>query len=157
MPDFIGSIMVFTVIIVIFFSSWNSIVSDQIEFEEGDEMRVQGKQTLTFLITTSGYPEGWNSSNVEILGFAQPDHVLQEEKLEEFDNISYSRQKDLLQAPEYKLEIRNSSDIIQMNGESLEFGRDPADPETVVPFTRTVRVNDSGDLKTAEVNYIVWK
>lgn len=105
MPDFVGSIMVFAVLIVMFFFSWNSIVFDQTAFEEGDEMRVQGKQTLTFLISTPGYPEGWSSSNVEIPGFAEPDHVLQQEKLEEFDEIGYDRQTDLLQAPDFYLRV----------------------------------------------------
>ncbi|MFB6292127.1 MAG: hypothetical protein ABEI58_01900, partial [Candidatus Nanohaloarchaea archaeon] len=120
MPDYMGSLLVFGIILTIFLSSWNSVLNDQTEFKQEEDMRFQGTYTTTFLVSTPGYPNDWNSSNVMIPGFARPDHVLQEEKLEEFHDISYEKQARLLKAENFYLEIVDSEGP---KGESL--GRGP--------------------------------
>ncbi len=156
MPDYLASIVVFGLILTVFLASWNSVLDDQTEFEEEDEMRFQGTYTATFLISTPGYPENWNSSNVLIPGFAEPDHVLQAEKLEEFHDIGYDRQSRLLKAEEYYMKIYNDTGILESGGQKLEYGQNYSDAETVVPFTRTVQVNLSGRMEDAKLRYIVW-
>lgn len=157
MPDYMGSLLVFGIILTIFLSSWNSVLNDQTEFKQEEDMRFQGTYTTTFLVSTPGYPNDWNSSNVMIPGFARPDHVLQSEKLEEFRDISYERQSRLLKAEEYYLKIYNETGIISSGGQKLEYGKNYSDASTVVPFTRTVQVNLSGRMETAKLRYVVWR
>lgn len=157
MPDFLGSILVFALLITLFFSAWNSVLSDQTEFKQEDEMRLQGRHTTTFLVSTRGDPEDWNSTNVRIPGFARPDQVIQAEKLEEFRDIDYERQKDLMKAENFYLAIRNSSMVVKYKGDELEFGKNYSDGETVIPFTRNVRLNRSGKISSAKLRYVVWQ
>lgn len=107
MPDYIASILVFGILLGMFLSAWNSVISDQVRFTEEERMRTQAVHTSTFLVSTPGYPENWEDTgvDVEIPGFARPDHVLQQEKLEAFDSLDYREQRSLLQAPDFQLKI----------------------------------------------------
>lgn len=105
MPDYMGSILVFGILATIFLHSWNSVLQDQTRFSQEEEMRFRGFHTTVFLVSTPGYPEDWNSSNVEIPGFADPSHVIQSSKLEEFRDLSYSEQTRLLEAEEFYMEV----------------------------------------------------
>ncbi len=161
MPDYIGSILVFSVLITIFLTSWNAVLSNQTEFDTEADMRRQARYTTTFLVTTPGYPEDWNSSTVQIPGFARPDNVLQGEKLDRFHNLSYEDQRRLLKAPEFYLEVRNDTGTLEFKSEKLEYGSNYSAPgagaETIIPFTRRVQVNLSGNMQTANLRYTVWE
>ncbi|MDY6774124.1 MAG: hypothetical protein SVS85_02890, partial [Candidatus Nanohaloarchaea archaeon] len=80
MPDYLASVVVFGILITMFLSSWNAVLSNQTVFAQGEQMRFSGLHTTTFLVSTPGYPENWEDPGVEVVvpGFASPDHVLQE-------------------------------------------------------------------------------
>lgn len=159
MPDFMAGLMVFAVIISIFLFAWNSVVSDQSQFSAEDEMRSDAHYTTAFLVSTPGYPEDWNSSDVKIPGFATDDNIISDEKLKEFRDLSYSKKARLLEAQQFNLTFRNSSSIIDLDGQPLSFGRNYVEenPPTVVPVTRNVLVNKSGELVESEMEYVVWQ
>lgn len=159
LPDFLASFLVFAVILTIFLSSWNSLLEDQVQFDTEDKMRLQGRYATLFMVTTSGYPENWESPSKEVVipGFAEPDNMLQKDKLLAFKDISYSRQKDLLQAREFNLTVKEGNSVMSIDGEKMAFGSSYKDAETVIPFKRTVQVNDSGEISTARLRYVVWK
>ncbi|MFB6193189.1 MAG: hypothetical protein ABEK00_02970 [Candidatus Nanohaloarchaea archaeon] len=159
MPDFLASMLVFGVILSIFVSSWNTVLSNQTEFEGEEQMRFRGLHTTTFLVSTPGYPVNWEepSKDVAVPGFAEPDHLLQEDKLKAFRELSYDRQREVLQARNFYLVVRNESGVIEMNGDKLVYGRDYSNASTVVPFTRSVQVNVSNEILNAEMRYIVWR
>lgn len=115
LPDFLFSAAIFAVIAAVFLFSWNTIISNQ-QPSRADAMRESAIYTTTFLVSTSGYPEDWNASTVEIPGFATDDNFLQSGRIEEFSKISYSRQKNLLKADKFLLEFRDDGSVI--NGES---------------------------------------
>lgn len=158
-PDYVASLLIFGIILSIFLSSWNSVLSSQRSPVLEENMMSQAAHTTTFLVSTPGYPDNWekNGVKVQIPGFAEPDHVLQGSKFEEFRSIGYERQKRLLQAPEYYMSVENDTHILELNGNKLEFGKDYSGADTVVPVTRNVQVNISGDMKTARLKYVVWK
>jgi hypothetical protein len=158
MPDFMASILIFGIILTIFLSSWNSVISSQTDDVSMESESVQASHTTSFLVTTPGYPSNWQKSSVdvEIAGFANPDHMLQESKLEEFRDLSYSEQKKLLQAEDYYMTVRNESGIIEMNGAPLEFGTDYSDAAKVVPVKRSVQLNASNKIQEAQLVYVVW-
>ncbi len=156
MPDYLASLLVFGLLITIFLHSWNSVLQNQTQFEEEEEMRLTGSHTTVFLVSTPGYPEDWNKSSVQIPGFAENDQVLQEEKLEEFRNLSYSRQKELLNPEEFYMSIRNESGIISSDEGELESGNNYSGADIAIPFTRTVQLNLSENIETAERRYVVW-
>lgn len=159
MPDYLASLTVLAVLVVIFLSSWNAVISNQAEFSQEKQARLQAERTTSFLVSTPGHPESWeeNPSNVNIVGFASSDHVLQWEKLDAFGDLSYDRQRALLQTQNFYLVLENESGILEANGDVAEYGISHDGARTVVPMSRNVQVNVSGDMKTAKLNYVVWR
>lgn len=152
MADFLASLAIFSVITGVFLFSWNGVVSNQVE-SGAESMRTEARYTTTFLVSTSGYPENWNSSNVEVPGFASSDNFLQENKISRFSRLSYERQKRLFKAENFYLEFsRNGTPI-----EGYSFGIKPENASIVTPVNREILLNTSGGVKDAEMRYIVWK
>ena len=140
-------------------TSWNTVVSNQNIFSQEEEMRRQASQTTAFLVSTPGFPEDWenDSVDVEIPGFADPDQVLQGEKLEEFGELSYDTQRSLLKAENFNLSVRNESGVIGLSWGEPSYGRSYEGAETIISFRRNVRVNSSNGMKSAELKYVVWR
>lgn len=158
MPDFMASIVVFGLILTVFLSSWNMVLSSQTEDVSQKTATIQAAHTSSFLISTPGYPDNWeqDSVDVEIVGFAEPDQLVQSSKLEAFRNLDYSEQRELLQTSNYYMSIENDTGVLSMNGEPLEFGNSYSDASTVIPNTRNIRLNNSGQIQEARLNYVVW-
>jgi hypothetical protein len=156
MPDFLASLAVFAIVVSIFLFSWNAVVSNQGDFSQSESMRTEAYYTATFLVSTSGYPDDWNSSTVEVPGFASSDNIIETEKLSRFRNLSYSDQKLLLQAPDYRLVFRNNSQILRLNGEPLDYGVEPSNSSNVIVIDRNVQLNYENREENAEMRYIVW-
>lgn len=137
MPDFLGSLLVFSVVLSIFLFSWSSVQSNQQNFNAEKEMRQDAIYSSTFLVSTPGYPENWTSENVQIPGFATQDNVLSIRKIKEFQKLSYNKQKVLLQATEFSLNISLSeSDRV------ISYGKYSKNASTVVPVSRSVALNE---------------
>lgn len=158
MPDYLASIVVFGVLLTIFLSSWNSVLNNQTEFKREDQMRFRGTHTTTFLVSTPGYPRDWEETgkDLRIPGFANPDHLLQSDKLEAFRDLDYKQQKEVLQAREFYMSVRNETDVLELNGQELVYGKNYSNADTVIPFTRSVQVNLSGKIVNAKLEYVVW-
>lgn len=158
MPDFFASLLIFTVVISVFIGSWNSIINNQTEFSEEKMITDQVVHTTTFLVATPGYPDNWeNSGPVEIPGFAEQDHILSEDKLQDFRTLSYTEQSRLLQVQNYYMKIYNESGIIESGGSDLEYGSDYSSAETRIPLERNVIVNKSGKLVDGKLRFVAWR
>ena len=158
MPDFMGSLLVFTVILSIFLFSWNSVQGNQSDFDVEDEVRRNAYYTTTFLVSTPGYPEDWTNETVDIPGFAAgSDNVLSRDKLREFRNLSYDDQKSLLDGRDFHLTFRKNGTLLQLDSEDLEYGKKPVNASLAVPVTRNVLIEGSGSMEDAEMKYVVWQ
>lgn len=157
MPDFLASLAMFGVVVSIFLFSWNTVISNQGDFSRSETMRTEAYYTATFLVSTPGYPDDWNSSTVEIPGFASSDNILEHEKLSEFRDLNYRQQKLLLQASEFHLIFRNSTGRIELDGRPLEYGQEPVGPSNTVVINRNVLLSLPGSTKEAEMRYVVWE
>lgn len=156
LPDFLTSAGIFAVIAAVFLFSWNTVVMNQ-QTSPAGPMQDSARYTTTFLVSTPGYPEDWNSSNVEIPGFASDDNFLQVEKIQEFSNISYERQRELMTAENFRLVFRDSGEVVEADGENLSIGKKPGNASTIVPVSRSVLLNTSGGVRDVEMQYIVWR
>lgn len=154
MGDFLASIAIFSFITAIFLFSWNGIVSNQAE-KPSENMRVDARYTTTFLVSTEGYPEDWNSSTVEVPGFASSDNFLEEEKIVEFSEMDYKKQRILLNAENFYLGFRNETGGVVNS--SYVSGKEPVNASTVTPVKRDVIINGSGGEVDAEMQYISWR
>ena len=159
MPDYFASLLVFAVVIAVFIGAWDTRVSSQDRFTRQDTFREQAVHTSSFLVSTPGYPENWenDTENVTIVGFAKEDHLLDPEKLEEFRSFSYIKQANLLQVPNFQMNIHNETHNLSLNGNDLVFGQDFSDAETVVPFERNIVLNKTGQRVEGKLRLIVWE
>lgn len=122
MPDFLASIAVFAAIASVFLFSWNSVIANQGQFADTDNLRTEAHYTTTFLVSTPGYPDNWTHETVEIPGFATKDNLLQQNKIEEFSKLTYEQQKRLFTVEDFYLSfsINGSSE-----GSSEKLGSGP--------------------------------
>lgn len=156
MPDFMASLTIFAVLIAVFLFSWNSIVSGG---SQNSAEMLQARHTSTFLVSTEGYPQNWEKDSVEVKipGFAEKDHVMSAEKLREFREKSYDRQKELLQASDFYMELRNDTTVLELDGADITYGKDYENASQIYPIRRSVLYNKSGDLVDAKLVYITWE
>lgn len=143
--DFLVSVSVFGVMASVFLLSWNSMVDAQIDgFEDRDNFE-QGERTVQQLITDS--TEDWNDPNK--VGLAQNPYILNSSQINEFDSLSHNQQISLLQAQNFSLTIESST-------QSYNIGH-PPNGDTVLPYRRTVLIDNNGSVEKAEVEYIKWR
>ena len=158
MPDFMGGILVFSIVITIFIFSWNSVELNQQKFAVEDQIRQDAYYTTTFLVSTKGYPGNWNNSSVDIIGLASDsDNVVSVNKLRELRKISYDRQKRLLGVRNFNLVFSNQTEVIELDSKDLEYGKKPVNASTVIPLRRNVLIDKPSGSVDAEMRYIVWR
>lgn len=148
-PDFLTSVVILGVMLSVFLVSWNSIVDAQITDQRDQELYYQGERTMKNMLNSPGSPENWNSSNVEVLGFAERPHVLNESKIEMFESMSSSKKKSLLTAIGFNLKIVGDEVI-------YDIGQTP-NASQVFGFRRDALLNRSGELERVEVRYATWR
>ncbi len=111
MTDFMASVAIFGIIIMLFMTMWSLGVDSQTSFDQEDMLRKQAERTADFMATTEGYPSNWEEPGVEprIPGFAESDNILSAEKIKAFGNLSYEERKTLTKTQNFTLEFRNSN------------------------------------------------
>ena len=99
--DFVASVTVFFLVLTVLFFTWEYTTfqnTDQMIF---NEMENKALMLSDPLIRTRGLPEYWNDSNVEILGLASEENVLNESKLLILVGMDYGNVKSLLGISSY--------------------------------------------------------
>ncbi len=97
--DFVTSIVVFMVAFIPLFFIWtyvNTQSQQQILFDQVETLTLSISDSL---IRTKGFPEGWNTSNVNLMGLASEENVLNSTKVSYFfamGNSEYNRTKAIL-------------------------------------------------------------
>lgn len=97
-----ASIVVFLLIVNISLITWNVAERNTVMFTEERDMRDRASRIVSLISRTSGHPENWNASDVEIVGVADPSHIVQEDKLNELEKMSYQKQKQKLRVRDYE-------------------------------------------------------
>lgn len=130
------------------------MISNQGQLSDSQNMRTEARYTTTFLVSTSGYPEDWNSSNVEIPGFAIEDNILDAGKLREFRDISYEDQSLLLRAKNFNLTFFSDGQISELGAKQLSFGKKvERNSSTVVSIQRDILIEGiEGDRKNGLIH-----
>jgi len=127
MPDFLASVLVFSVVLSLFLFSWNSVTAPE---TDGSQIQRNAHYTSTFLVSTPGYPENWTSDNVQIPGLAVRDNVVSSRKLRRFSEIPQQRRRRLLGARNYFINM--SFDRLPIAFDKLEYGTPPPEDASAV-------------------------
>jgi hypothetical protein len=119
--------------LVIYFEYVNNLSQE----EESDltEMMISAKTTSNNLMS-SGYPDNWNQSNVEIVGITD-DRRINQSKIEKFYNMSHDSTKPKFGISEnYYIYLQNrNGQKISINGKNYS-GKEPANPTKLVKLDR---------------------
>lgn len=138
--DFVTSLVLFFLVLIPVFFIWNYINIQNMEQKTFDEIETLALIVSDSLIRTKGIPENWNSSNVNVIGLADEENVLNSTKVSNFlsmGNSAYSLTKNTLIG---KYDFFFS--ITDLNGTQYgTIGSKPAD-KTVVPVERYCLYDD---------------
>lgn len=150
--DFIGSAFIFIILLNIGFMAWNTAYDQQSRFTEQKMMRQEAFQTSRLLVRTPGHPPNWTSSDVKIVGLAEPDHVIQESKLEELDSMGYDQARAALG-------LGRTEFLLNVTSESYEksIGLEPSNPENLVVEDYPVLVNTTNVFERGRLRLVLWE
>jgi hypothetical protein len=138
--DFITSVIVFLIVLIPLLFVWSYI-----NVQNEQEIRMNDIESLALsvsdaLIRTKGFPEGWDASNVETMGLASEENVLNDTKVSYFvtmGNNEYNRTRAILTGS-YDFFFN----LTDLNGSSYgTIGSKPADRITV-PIERYCLYNE---------------
>lgn len=151
LTDLVASVAVFSIFVMAFGVMWNTAIE---EFEDGTVDYDRGGRTFN-LLTTEGYPEDWNSSNVEVPGL-YTDGNLNETKLLRLDNFTASEMRQLLRAQQYliKAEYLNGT-LKEKNGRKLRVNSSSIPDDRSVYTYRETSLTAS-DKKRIKLIYLMW-
>lgn len=138
--DFVASLVIFLLVLIPLLFVWNYINIQNMEQRTFDEIETLALKVSDSLIRTKGIPENWNSSNVNVIGLASEENVLNFAKVSEFiymGNNEYTLTKNILIG---KYDFFFS--ITDLNGTQYgTIGNKPAD-RTIVPVERYCMYNE---------------
>ena len=162
--DFTVSIALFLFLIVGCAIVWNTTVGKYARFRDNQFMQEKIFSVSDALIRTPGYPQEWDSANVRLIGLSEGEsNVLNKSKLLEFKNVDYSVAKNMwgLSGYEYYAKFTDSEgDLISLDGSALEYGNNSfisSGKKDLLPLTRLVLINESGNITRAALTFVIWR
>ncbi|RLI96216.1 MAG: hypothetical protein DRO99_04875 [Candidatus Aenigmatarchaeota archaeon] len=147
--DFTASIVVFLSVVAVFIFAWGYISTEMqnsvvILNAERDALALSDS-----LIRISGEPDDWDAGNVEVIGLADEEHVLNSTKLVRFASIGYGKAKALMGIGDYGFHFS----VLTPNGTSVfSTGLYPQNASVVVPVDRYVLYEN----RPARARLILW-
>jgi hypothetical protein len=116
--DMMVSLAVFLVLVGVSVFLLDQALRNQNRFNEPYTMAKKSEQVSDLLVRTPGYPEGWNSSNVKVVGLAEPTHFIQAAKFEEMKRLDFSAFRDTARIEPFKffIEARINGSTFSVDG-----------------------------------------
>ncbi|MCK5698773.1 MAG: hypothetical protein KAH93_02925 [Candidatus Aenigmarchaeota archaeon] len=144
-PDFTMSLVIFTAILFLSYTVWNTSQEKSMRFYDTEQMQKKALYVSDMLLNTPGIPPDWNMSNVKMAGFRDVDSsTLDVDKLINFRMLEYNHSKEVLGLGSYDYCIN----ITDPDGMSLK-------ADGVVTGFAAVFARDSNDdvIKSFMENY----
>jgi len=149
--DLAVSAIIFIAMIGIFFFTLNNFSADASKQNELLLMQELSLEATESLIRTQGLPQDWNSGNVQVIGLAEKENVLDEGKVLEFiQYVNYEQSKTLLGIGNYDYNItiqHLNRTIMTLQGQELQMGSGCADAKDILTVERYVLLNVPAKLK----------
>ena len=152
--DFFLSFVLFMLMFAGFYFAWeysNELIAHSYALRN---IETRGVQASDVLVRTKGSPENWDSSNVNSLGIASSENIINHTLLSRLSSVEYNTSKFLigLQAFDYYLLVEdfNSQQI-------FSYGLFPSTTaKTVIPVTRYVLYQNETSKTPARMRLIIW-
>lgn len=108
--DLVISSAIFLLMVNIALLTWNVAYQNKTFMTEERGMRNDVVRATDLLVRTEGYPSNWTDETVEIAGFSNRDHLIDNQKLKEFHQMDYASQREAVRATENDFSIEITVD-----------------------------------------------
>lgn len=152
--DMVLSLSVFFLIALISVSTLNMVWENQNRFNRADYMEQKAFQISDLMVRSSGYPEGWNETNVRIVGLSKPSHMIQYSLVSRFENVSESKLQEIWNLEE------DTNYFINITAGNFTWTKGnywSGNANYIVPKTRPVILNKSGSFKRGKLKFVLWE
>ncbi len=157
--DFMASVIMFFMILTVLFFTWEYTSLQSNDHVMFNDMESSALTLADSMIRSRGFPRDWNGSNIQVLGLASEENVLNETKMLMFVQMDYGDAKRILGIPAYEFYFR----ILHLNGTQawannteLLTGLDPTvfqNSTMVVPIERCILFDHS----VAKLSFMLWR
>jgi hypothetical protein len=149
--DLFIAITVFLLLTAATIYTWNLYnlrLNENLEYEK---MQLIVFQITDLLVKSPGYPTAWeeNPTNLGVIGLAQDDRILSQDKITAFTKLNYdtSKEKFNIELYDYKFRIKDlSNNIIQESGQNFT-------GDTSIVIERYVLLNNEKRI----MEFTLWK
>jgi hypothetical protein len=162
--DFMISILLFLTVLTIITTYYQNLQSDVYETDIRNDMHSKAINVASLLATTSGYPQYWNSTNVQVIGLYDSGkfNLTKFEELKQIVQIDYQTVKTKLGTGAYNfyISLKNTTgDIIVKSSDptfSYSCGLDATNADQVVLVKRLGVVNLEGNATKVTMEVMLW-
>lgn len=158
--DFIISIFLFLVLVSVAYMMWVEAHNQQNQLSAERVLQQQSYHTTSMLVRTPGYPTNWTAGDVDIIGLADPDHVLQDAKMRELDMMSTEDTRQglgLSGNTNFLINVTNATGTMRTDGRDLVWGEAPDDAEDIATVERSVLVNATNLYQRGTLHVLLWR
>lgn len=140
--DFMISVAVFIGVLITIITLWNGIDIHIKEVESRREMHSIAISVSDALIRSPGFPPSWNSTNVQSIGLAKEEYVLDQQKLMSLIGLDYDTARSIMRLGNYHMLIY----VSDISGHNVSSGvlRSPVAYFCNSACTLQDSLNDSG-------------
>jgi len=158
--DFMISIFLFFSVLVIITVYYQNLQTDVYETSNRNDMYSKAINIASLLATTGGYPHGWNSTTVKIIGLYDEGKF----NLTKFEylknNTNYQTAKIMLGtgAYDFYISLKNISGNVIEKSQSYDYsyGSYPSNSEQTILVKRLGVVNLNGNSTKVTLEVILW-
>ncbi len=145
--DFISSLTIFLLVLSSLFMAWNFLSVQAQEQNALERIELLGLEVSDSILRTPGIPENWNSSNVEVIGLAYSDNIIDPDKLSNLNSTPYDQTRILMtMGYDFYLKIEDLNGTVYLEKGSINQDR------TVVPVERYANYND----RIVKLRLVLW-
>lgn len=152
-PDFLVSAIIFIFIMNVSYMAWNGAQDVGSDFET-DYMQKKVFYITDMLTRTPGYPYGWNSTDVELIGLSDSSNMINLSKLDELLNVSYDNMTFLWGVTDYEFNLTVSGEVTYKSfGQTID-----NNARFITPIERVILINyGNGTIDKGYLRYTLWK
>ena len=157
--DFIISILLFLSIVIILGFYYGNLQNDIYQQYLRNDMQKKAINVADLLATSSGNPDGWDSTNVKVLGLYD-NGKFNLTKFLELKKISHDTVRRMMGTGVYNLNIsmkNETGSVIEIGGDVYTFGLPLADVRNVISIKRLGIADVESENKKVILEVVIWE
>ena len=157
--DFVIGLSIFLIAIGVFGIYYEGLQNDIADYATRNDMQTKAINIADLLVTSSGEPHGWNSTNVKIIGLYDAG-LINLTKFAELKNIEYYNAKRLLGVGGYEIyiEIKNATGYVLKNDSlTYNFGKEKSENALQAFYIERYELSNlNGNITKTIIGVVVW-